>query len=285
VHARVPTAAELADFYARHYRQDYHGETTPSARRVVRAWRNGERIYRQLAHYVKPGDRVFEVGAGIGCNVKVFQQQGCLASGIEPGEGFWQFSREKLRASIARCDLMQIAAEPRYELVLLVHVIEHLASPTESLTRIRKLLHPGGRLYVECPNLAAPFAVRSRLFHFAHIHNFTPRTLTMLAEECGFEVEARFGAADDPNLQMLLRRAGAGRLRIDPQSYPETLERLSRYNALTYHLRWNYLWPRCRKVLTYLDEQVLAGRRLRRILKRCAETEPTGDPCSQKQAA
>lgn len=285
VHARIPTDAELAEFYAHQYRQDYHGETTPSARRVVRAWRNGERIYRQLADYVKPGDRVFEVGAGIGCNVKVFQEQGCLSSGIEPGEGFWQFSREKLRANIARCDLMQIAPEPRYELVLLVHVIEHLASPTQALTRIRKLLHPGARLYVECPNLAAPFARRSRLFHFAHIHNFTPKTLTMLAEKCGYEVEARFGADDDPNLQMLLRRAGAGRLRIDSDSYDETIRRLSHYNTLTYHLRWGYLWPRCCKVLGYLDEQVLAERHLQKILKRCAATEPSGDPTYQKQAA
>ena len=285
VHARIPTDLELADFYASHYRQDYHGETTPSARRVVRAWRNGERIYQQLANYVKPGDRVFEVGAGIGCNVKVFQEQGCLSSGIEPGEGFWQFSREKLRANIARCDLMQISPEPRYELVLLVHVIEHLASPTQALTRIRKLLHPGARLYVECPNLAAPFALRSRLFHFAHIHNFTPKTLTMLAEKCGYEVEARFGATDDPNLQMLLRRAGAGRLQVDPQSYPETMQRLSHYNAVTYHLRWSYLWTRCCKLLGYLDERVLARHHLKQILKRCAATEPSGDPTYNQQAA
>ncbi len=284
-HLHIPSDAELAEFYARHYRQDYHGEITPSARRVVRAWRNGERVYGQLAPYVAPDDSVFEVGAGIGCTVKVFEQHGCNASGIEPGEGFWSFSREQLHAHIRRCDLMEVPVEPQHDLVLLVHVIEHLNSPTRALTRIRSLLKPGGRLYVECPNLAAPFALRSRMFHFAHIHNFTPPTLAMMAEKCGFTVEARFGTPDDPNLQMLLRWKASPRWQIDPESYPATLKSLSRYNTLTYHLRGGYLWPRLKKVCTYAEEHVLAQRRLRQILAGCRATPEPSEPLHRKQAA
>lgn len=284
-HRNIPSDMELAEFYAAHYRQDYHGETTPSARRVVRAWRNGQRIYSQLAGYIQPGDSVFEVGAGIGCTLQVFQQQGCQAAGIEPGEGFWKFSREQLRANVAKCDLMDVPPEPAHDLILLVHVIEHLNSPTRALSRIRSLLKPGGRLYVECPNLAAPFAQRRRMFHFAHIHNFTPRTLTMMAEKCGFSVEACFGGEDDPNLQMLLRWKATPRLQIDPSSCASTLASLTRHNWLTYHLRAGYLWPRLKKVLHYADEHLFAQRYLRGILQACANMPQPQPPVCRNRAA
>ena len=78
-HANIPSEEELQAFYATDYRQDYHGEITPSNRRVMRAWKNGQRIERRLSAWTKPGHRVFEIGAGIGCTVKAFQRTGCLA--------------------------------------------------------------------------------------------------------------------------------------------------------------------------------------------------------------
>ena len=268
-HLEIPSDEELAEFYARQYRQQYHGEETPSARRLVRAWKNGQRIIDQLSPYVSPGDRVFEVGAGIGCTVKGFEQHGCRASGVEPHEGFREFSCRELRADLAAGDLDRLPAMAPQDLVLLVHVIEHLASPTRALNRIRELLKPGGRLYVECPNLAAPFARRSQLFHFAHIHNFTPATLSMLAEKCGFAVERRFSSDDDPNLQMLLTRIDSVRLNVDRDSYAATLRALSRYNNLTYHLRASYLRSRLRKIGSYAAEHLFARRQARQIRTSC----------------
>ena len=61
-HWNIPTDDELNAFYATRYRREYHGETTPSARRVMRAWRNGLRIYRLLKPWLNPEDEVFEIG-------------------------------------------------------------------------------------------------------------------------------------------------------------------------------------------------------------------------------
>ena len=91
----------------------------------------------------------------------------------------------------------------------LVHVIEHFNSPVSALRAIHALVRPGGRLYVECPNLAAPFAACNRLFHFAHVYNFTPWTLLAVARKCGFELEHRFTDNEAPNVEMLLRRIEA----------------------------------------------------------------------------
>ena len=55
-HGQIPTEAELEAFYATDYRKDYHGEISPSSRRVMRAWKNGMRIERRLsAQSGRPG--------------------------------------------------------------------------------------------------------------------------------------------------------------------------------------------------------------------------------------
>jgi SAM-dependent methyltransferase len=277
VHMHLPSEAELKEFYATEYRQQYNGESTPSSRRLVRAWNNGLRIYRQLQPYVRRGEHVFEMGAGLGATVKVFQQRGCQATGVEPFDGFRQFGCNQLEASLRAGDLSRLPQMPPQDLVLLVHVIEHLASPTHALERLHSLLKPRGRLYVECPNLAAPFARRSQLFHFAHLHNFTPDTLAMLAEKCGFEVECQFSGPRDGNLQMLLRKTDSGKFRLRPDSFASTIKALSRYNTLSYHARFSYLWPRFQKLLGYANEQLFAWRDARRIIARCQATGGQSD--------
>jgi 2-polyprenyl-3-methyl-5-hydroxy-6-metoxy-1,4-benzoquinol methylase len=270
-HARIPSDAELDNYYASTYRQDYHGEYAPSDRRVLRAWKNGQRLLQQLSPYLDPSARVFEIGAGIGCNVKAFELAGYEASGIEPGVGFQQYSRDKLLAKVDCARLFDLPREPKHDLVLLIHVIEHFNSPRKALEYIHSLLKPGGRLYVECPNLGAPFARRSRMFHFAHIHNFTPATLAMMAMRCGFHVERQFSTQGDPNLQMLLTRAEVSRLVIDSTSIEQTKFALRRYNNLTYHARWAYVWPRICKVAGYLGEHVTAKRQVSDLLRQCKQ--------------
>jgi SAM-dependent methyltransferase len=268
-HREIPSEDDLDRYYAGEYRQDYHGELAPSDRRVWRAWRNGRRIFRRLEPIVESGESVFEVGAGIGCTVKAFELAGHRAGGIDPGVAFASYAQRTLRADVRVARLFDLPPAAEHDLVLLVHVIEHFRSPRQALEHIWRLLRPGGRLYVECPNLAAPFARRSRLFHFAHIHNFTPTTLAMMARRCGFHVERTYSSADDPNLQMLLVKADVQRLVIDPASYDATIAALGRYNNLTYHLRWNYVVPRLVKLAGYVWEHVVAKREVRRLVEQC----------------
>lgn len=268
-HAAIPSAAELDDYYARQYRKDYHGEHTPSARRVMRAWKNAERIYSQLAPQLRGDEDVFDLGAGIGCAARLFELNGYHASGIDPGAGFLGYSQQTLKAQVRQGVLQDLDRSPCCDLVLLVHVIEHFRSPHEALSHIHDLLRPGGRLYVECPNLAAPFAPRSKLFHFAHIHNFTPETLAMLGRRCGFRVAQRFGGPEDPNLQILFERVSSSDDYINPESYYRTIRALNKYGPVGYHLRRSYLVPRIQKLASYLHEHLTARRYVAELVERC----------------
>lgn len=266
-HRNIPTAEELASFYATDYRVAYHGEITPSVRRVMRAWKNGQRIYQQLAPCLEPGTDVFEVGAGIGCTVKVFQQNGHPATGIEPNNGFQAYAQHQLHARVTHDDLFNLNPVPRHKLVLLIHVIEHFRSPKEALRHLHQIIHSDGLLYVECPNLGAPFAFRPKLFHFAHTYNFTRWTLAALAQRCGFEVVRWFGAEDDSCLQVLLRRVPAsGSICVPPDGYTKTIAAINRFNLVSYHFRRSYARTRLRIIASYAWELVAAKRYVRHLL-------------------
>ncbi|RMH60657.1 MAG: class I SAM-dependent methyltransferase [Zetaproteobacteria bacterium] len=271
MHLPVPSEEQVAEYYARHYRRDYHGEQRPSARRIMRAWRNAQRIHSQLEPWLGRDMRVFEVGAGIGCTVKYFERRGMRARGIEPNRDFNAFTRECLHAEVTNRNLFELAGERSEQLVLLIHVIEHFVSPTRALLHIRELLADDGMLYIECPNLTGPFATRPRMFHFAHIHNFTPETLRALAAKCGFEMVANFRRAHEPNIEMLFRKRAKPLPMPDLATHAERVKAaIDRYNILSYHLRPHYLAARARKLAGYAAERLWAKRFVTRLLEELA---------------
>jgi len=275
-HAAVPTEDELNQFYSTNYREAYNGERTPGVRRIMRAWNNGERICRQVAPLLEPQSRLLEVGAGIGCTVKVFEKNGFQAEGIDPGGEFLSFSRDKLHTNVEVRDLYSLQPDHSYDTVLLIHVIEHLRSPRQALEHIAGLLKPGGMFYVECPNLQAPFARRSKLFHTAHIYNFVPSTLQMLAESCGFRLRKRFGDDQDTNLQMLFQHSGTAQLQIDAGNTERTTRELNRANSLPYLMRLRYLTDRLQKVGSYAAEYARAKDFVADLIQKC-DAEPAAD--------
>lgn len=268
-HRHIPDDEALTAYYARQYRNDYHGAMLPSPHRVIRARGVGREILHQVTPFLQPEDSVFDVGAGIGCTIKAFEMAGYQASGIEPGEGFCEYSSQQLRTSITPTTLEEVPPVPQYDVVLLIHVIEHFHSPDMALAQIRRIMKPGGRLYVECPNFAAPHAAPGKQFHFAHIHNFTPSTLTMLGEACGFQVQQQLSGTRDTDLRILFSLADAPQHSIDPDSYSASLEAFTRYNSLTYHARPRYLIHRVGRMARHLSHHCFATRRLKHFLDQC----------------
>ena len=266
-HMPVPSEAEVAEYYATKYRRDYHNETTPSPRRIMRAWKNGERIHAQLASHLKPGACVFEVGAGIGCTVKVFEENGFEAAGIEPNRDFNHFTQQKLKAGVANKNLFEMSHTQTRDLVLLIHVIEHFTSPTKALKHIHAMLNDDGLLYVECPNLAAPFSTFGRLFHYAHIYNFTPKTLTKLAAKCGFTIVQQLTDEDDANIHILFRRSEETKAAPDPTHAAKVKQAIHRYNWLTYNFRSSYLSTRIKKINSYANEFISARSFVKKLLQ------------------
>ncbi|MFW6169774.1 MAG: class I SAM-dependent methyltransferase [Planctomycetota bacterium] len=268
-HADIPSDQELADYYRRDYREDYNNEFMPSSFRFVREWKRGRRRFEMLHPFLASSARVFEIGTGTGCNLKHFELGGFEVAGVEPGDGFRRFAQEKLQLRVEGCMLMDIPRVPRYDFILLVHVLEHMKSPTRALRHVRGLLQPGGRLYVEVPNFAGPHAAPGKLFHYAHIYNFTPVCLATAAGATGFVVDKVFSAPREKNLKVLLSATDSYTLRVVPGAYRHAVESVTRFNRLTYHLRWEYLRDRLVSLGRLLIGRVRSRKEVARILHMC----------------
>ena len=256
-HEQIPSEVELENYYANEYRNDYHGEFSPSAHRVVRARQVGSALLNDLITDLKPDDHIFEIGAGIGCTVKAFQDAGFRASGIEPGQGFCNYARKQVGVDVQQLSLADVPQKPCCNVALLVHVIEHLRSPREAITHIRTLLQQDGLLYVECPDLSQTHAAPSKLFHYAHIYNFVPTALASLCESCGFDL-VREIPSNAKVIKHLYKATGPREPQVDPHSYATALAGIFRYNTLTYHLRSEYLIDRYRRAKELLRTRLIS---------------------------
>ena len=85
-------------------------------------------------------------------------------------------------------------ADGQFDLIVLLHVLEHIPEPLRTIQKAFSLLSPGGQLVLAVPNADS---VERRLFgEFwdawdipRHIHHFSPGSLRKLVTRAGLSVE------------------------------------------------------------------------------------------------
>ncbi len=267
-HATIPSQPELDEFYREQYRWELHGRPQPSAYQVLRDWRRARAILGPILPFLQPGDRILDVGAGTGCIARQLELLGYETRGIEPSPWYARFARQQLDAPVSNGTLDAVTAAAEYDVVLLIHVLEHLRSPAETLRRIHGWLRPSGRLVIDVPNLATPHASRSRLFHFSHIFNFTHVTLEGLVRRCGFRLIQRLTGAEDPNLRIVLEKSDEWSSTIPAGGYAATMDALHRSHPARYYARWTYYRERVIGAIGRTQDRMAARVRLRRLRNR-----------------
>lgn len=71
-----------------------------------------------------------------------------------------------------------------FELVSVVHVLEHLPYPIELLKKLTTFIHKDGNLVIEVPSLKT----KGGPFGFAHLYHFEPDVLKLICQQVGLEV-------------------------------------------------------------------------------------------------
>lgn len=171
----------------------------------LRSTKYGERVHRDYAaHFFKwgfatkhilPNDRVLEVGCGselplvnvlrMGGRYNPASYVGCDLNSVPAYRPAWATVHEKFNFVD---DYIQLATEDAYTIGVCIEVIEHMnvEDGKKLLTGFHTLLTDDATLILSTPVFNG-WAAKN------HIHEYTIPELQALIEECGFEVEERFG--------------------------------------------------------------------------------------------
>ncbi len=184
----IPTKVELDEYYRTHYRNDYKDTYTPKRKHILRYSRNAIERLERLKPFIASG-KLLDVGSGSGEFVYIAKRAGFDASGLEPHEGYSDYTRKMFDVNIITAPLEKAAiAREQYDVITLHHVLEHLQYPLTSLSLLNEWLKPDGILMVDVPNIEESRHSPDSRFHYAHIYNFNHRTLSAFLEKAGFSV-------------------------------------------------------------------------------------------------
>ena len=173
------------DFYAETYRKIYQDNPEPTAKDL---WIQGKRADHLVDWVKSQGNFIpknfLDIGASTGTLMHTFQESfGCEVMGVEPGSAYRAYAGKNGLPMVASIeDLIDLQTD-RFDLISLIHVLEHLPDPVSTLSTIREaLLAQNGRLLLEVPNLYVHDS-----FELAHLSCFSRHTLAETVRQAGFK--------------------------------------------------------------------------------------------------
>lgn len=182
------TTQELDSFYLSEYRQIYQGSENPIQRDLSVQEARAKYLVRILKENLGTKiQRHLDIGSSAGVLLHRIQHEfQCQVVGIEPGNAYRKYAEESGLRVYASLDDVRDAGEKPFDLITMVHVLEHIVEPVQYLIQLREVyLSPyNGRLLIEVPNLYA-----HDCFELAHQVSFSQSTLLQTLRKAGYATQ------------------------------------------------------------------------------------------------
>jgi len=140
---------------------------------------------------------VLDVGCGMGTMLKRFRELGWDAHGVDVSAYASGYARDELGLKVFT-GVVEEAGLPEsfFDLITMVHVIEHLPDPRKTLGTLHRLLKPGGAIVVATHDMDGlwPRIVGARWRHLnvpEHLYFFSRRSLNRMLGDIGFRTFRR----------------------------------------------------------------------------------------------
>lgn len=184
----IPSQVEIDRYYTEQSRYAYDhagGAESP--------WdfKRFEATVGQLAPHLKTQDvRILDIGCATGGLLSVFKKHGFQnVMGADPSPECAEAAGRLHGVKVRAVTLAQLGNwDERFDLILMLGVLEHLREVKDAVRTASRMLNPGGLVYcavpdveglAECPN--APY----QQFSVEHVNFFSIRSLKRLMADCG----------------------------------------------------------------------------------------------------
>ena len=179
---------ELNQFYANDYRKLVEGEDQVSEKnRAIEETRARLRVDWLKAQGIDQVQRHMDIGASTGALIRRTQRSfGAQVLGVELSNSHRAFAEARGLPMLPSLEALEASGSERFDLISLIHVLEHLPDPVGSLAGLReRWLTADGAILLEVPNL---FVHNS--YEIAHLHAFSQHTLAETLRLAGYRIDA-----------------------------------------------------------------------------------------------
>ena len=140
------------------------------------------------------GRSVLDVGSGLAVFPARMKEHGWQVTALDPDPRAAGWARDTVGVAAVEGDFRSVTDLAPHDLVTFNKVLEHVEDPVEMLALSKRLVAPGGAVYVEVPDAdgaaadPAGYAGREEFF-IEHLHVFTAESTRRTAERAGFTTE------------------------------------------------------------------------------------------------
>jgi SAM-dependent methyltransferase len=137
--------------------------------------------------------KVIEIGCSFGFQLNEFRKRGWEIEGVEPNHNSARHAQEALSITVQTSILEGAGiADESADVVVMLHVIEHIPDPVGTVSEIFRVLKPGGHLVLETPRYDTltfrMLGKRERSVSCdGHILFFTDESLAKVYSKAGFK--------------------------------------------------------------------------------------------------
>ncbi|MGO9312923.1 MAG: class I SAM-dependent methyltransferase [Syntrophobacteraceae bacterium] len=149
------------------------------------------RTRRRIMAFSPSGKRILEIGVGSGSFSNLMRTSGYAVHGCELSKSICKLVKKKYGIPMHHGHVWQMPTGPLFDVVVMNHVLEHVADPLSLLREIRQRITPDGILHLAVPNINAWSAHLPGWTSYEpyHLTYFSPETLRHTVESSGYTIE------------------------------------------------------------------------------------------------
>lgn len=183
--------------------------------------------HRIVYDLVRPYARVLDVGCATGYMGRELRKKHCSVTGIDTDRGALRVARrycEQVVAADLEKPKLSALENRKFDVILLLDVLEHIRNAVSLLTALRKYILSEGRLIISTPNIAhvsVRWKILSGDFSYTkqgildetHVHFYTRSTFLAILTVCGYDIEQLYVPSDFgqiPGIGRFLRHVPKG---------------------------------------------------------------------------